>query len=238
MELNLVNAETGHVQLGDLCRGLNFKFQNYKGTCHAKAAYYFIAESSPKELRLKPATMAQRAGLVVLLTIAAIAFHEFGHFIVYWIGGCPVRITLQSVRPIGNVSAPLNDLALAAGPAFSLIAAVVCLVLARRRPSFFWVTAAFTNATLRLFPLIMDVLRVFEKAAPFSDEGNLAIAIMTNPAGRVILLLGVFAVFLWLTVLVARLYDFVKHSTAKAVGIYLLSLLSGIAIVLIDELLH
>jgi hypothetical protein len=182
--------------------------------------------------------MAQRAGLVALLTIAAIAFHEFGHFIVYWIGRCPVRISLQSVRPIGYVSAPLNDLALAAGPAFSLIAAVVCLILARRRPSFFWVTAAFTNATLRLFPLIMDVLRVFEKAAPFSDEGDLAITITTNPAGRVVLLLGVFSVFLSLTVVVTRRYVFVKHFAAKVVGIYFLSLATGIAVVLIDELLH
>jgi hypothetical protein len=187
---------------------------------------------------LKPATTAQRAGLVALLTIAAIAFHEFGHFIVYRLGGCPVRITLQSVRPIGNVSAPLNDLALAAGPAFSLIAAVGCLALARRRPSFFWVTAAFTNASLRLFPLIMDILRVFEKAAPFSDEGNIAITITTNPAGRVILLLIVFGVFLSLTVVVARFYGFMKHTTAKVAGIYFLSLATGIAVVLIDELLH
>jgi hypothetical protein len=182
--------------------------------------------------------MAQRAGLVVLLTIAAIAFHECGHFIVYRLGGCPVRITLQSVRPIGDVSAPLNDLALAAGPAFSLIAGVVCLVLARRHPSFFWVTAAFTNATLRLFPLIIDVLRVFEKAAPFSDEGNIAITITPNPAGRLILLLIIFTVFLSLTVVVPRLYDFVKHCAAKVVGIYFLSLATGIAVVLIDELLH
>jgi hypothetical protein len=182
--------------------------------------------------------MAQRTGLVVLLTIVAIGFHEFGHYIVYRLGGCPVRITLQSVRPIGKVSAPLNDLALAAGPAFSLIAAAVGLVLAWRRPSFLWVTAAFTNATLRLFPLIMDVLRVFEKAAPFSDEGNLAITITTSPAGRVILLLGAFAIFLSLTLVVARLYGFVKHATAKVAGVYFLSLATGIAVVLIDELLH
>jgi hypothetical protein len=32
-----ITALTG--QLGDLCRNLNFKFQNLKGTCHAKAAY-------------------------------------------------------------------------------------------------------------------------------------------------------------------------------------------------------
>jgi len=65
------------------------------------------------------------------LSLAAIVFHELGHFIVYCLRGCPVRITLQSVRPIGNVSAPLNDLALASGPAFSLLAAIVCLLVAR-----------------------------------------------------------------------------------------------------------
>jgi hypothetical protein len=197
-----------------------------------------MAKALPTELRLKPAKMAQRASIVVLLTLAAIAFHELGHFIVYQLGGCPVRITLQSVRPIGNVSASLNDLALAAGPAFSLIAAIVCLLVARRRLSFFWVTAAFTNATLRLFPLTMDILRAIKKAEPFSDEGNLAITITTNPAGRVICLLGVFAVFLSLTVVVARLYNFERHRTAKAVGIYFLSLAAGIAIVLIDESLR
>jgi hypothetical protein len=37
---------------------------------------------------------------------------------------------------------------------------------------------------------------------------------------------------------VARLYGFVKHSAAKVVGIYSLSLATGIAVVLIDELLH
>jgi hypothetical protein len=182
--------------------------------------------------------MAQRAGIVVLLTLVAIAFHELGHFVVYQLGGCPVRITLQSVRPIGNVSASLNDLALAAGPAFTLIAAIVCLLVARHRPSFFWVTAAFTNATLRLFPLTMDVLRAIKKAVPFSDEGNLAITITPSPAGRVIPLLGVFAVFLLLSVVIARLYDFQRHRTAKVVGIYILSLAACIAIVLIDELLR
>jgi hypothetical protein len=57
------------------------------------------------ELRLKARTTAQRVGIVVLLTLASIAFHEFGHFVVYRLEDCPVRITLQSVRPIGNVSA-------------------------------------------------------------------------------------------------------------------------------------
>lgn len=188
---------------------------------------------------MKSTAVAQRLGIVVLITLASIAFHEFGHFVVYRLGGCPVQITLQSVRPIGNVTAPLNRLALSAGPAFSLIAAVVCLLVARRSPNFFWVTSAFINAaTLRLFPLTMDVFRAIEKAAPFSDEGNLVIAITTNPTGRVILLLGIFAVFLLLTVVVARLYDFNKHRAAKVAGVYFLSLAVAIGVVLIDEWLR
>jgi hypothetical protein len=184
------------------------------------------------------ATVAQRFGIVVLLAIVSIVFHDFGHFTVYRLAGCPVRVTLQSVRPIGNVSAPLNLLALAAGPAFSLIAAVLCLLVAWRRPSFFWVTAAFTNATLRLFPLAMDIVQAIEKTVPFSDEGDVVIAITTNPAARAILLLSVFAVFLSLTVVVARRYSFEKHRAAKSVGIYLLSLAVGIAVLFIDEMLH
>lgn len=187
---------------------------------------------------MKSTSTAERAGIVVLLSLASIAFHELGHFIVYRLGGCPVRITLQSVRPIGDVSAALNNLALAAGPAFSLIAGVTLLLVAFRRPSFFWVTAAFTNASLRLFPLVMDISRAIKKAQPFSDEGNLVLAITTNPAGRVILLLAIFTVFLSLTIVVARRYNFEKHGTAKVVGIYFLSLAVGIAVVLIDELLR
>jgi hypothetical protein len=187
---------------------------------------------------VKSATVAQRLGIVVLLAMVSIAFHESGHFIVYRLAGCPVRITLQSVRPTGNVSGPLNLLALAAGPSFSLIAAVLCLLLARRRPGFFWVTAAFTNATLRLFPLVLDIVQAIEKTTPFSDEGDVVLAITTSPGARVALLLGVFAVFLSLTVVVSRCYRFEKHRAAKIVGIYLLSLAVGIAIVLIDEMLH
>jgi hypothetical protein len=53
-----------------------------------------------------------------------------------------------------------------------------------------------------------------------------------------ILLLGVFAVFLSMTIVVARLYNFEKHRDAKVVGIYFLSLAACIAVVLIDELLR
>jgi hypothetical protein len=187
---------------------------------------------------VKSATVAQRFGVIVLLAIVSIAFHEFGHFTVYRLAGCPVRITLQSVRPIGHVNASLNLVALAAGPAFSLIGAVLCLLLAWRRPGFFWITAAFTNSTLRLVPLVIDVTQAIEKTTPFSDEGDVVLAITTNPVARAFILLGVFAVFLSLTVVVARRYRFEKHRVAKIVGIYLLSLAVGIAILLIDQMLH
>lgn len=88
---------------------------------------------------MKSPSAAQRVGMVVLLTLASIALHETGHFLVYKIGGYPVRITLQSVRPIGQVNPELDHVALAAGPGFSAIVAVICLLIARNRPSFFCV---------------------------------------------------------------------------------------------------
>jgi hypothetical protein len=181
--------------------------------------------------------LARRSAIVVILTLASIAVHECGHFLVYKIAGYPVQITLQSVQPIGYVNPRLNYVALAAGPAFSLIAAVSCLLIARRRPSFIWATAAFTNATLRIFPLTMDLLRAIKGAKPFSDEGNVAIAMTTLPGGRATLVLGVMAIFVCLSVIAARHYHFEKHQVAKSVTIYLLSLSVGIAVVVVDELL-
>ena len=67
--------------------------------------------------------------------------------------------------------------------------------MAWHRSSFFWVTAAFTNATLRLFPLVMDIIQAIAKATPFSDEGDVVLAMTTNPAARAVLLLGILAVF-------------------------------------------
>jgi hypothetical protein len=89
-----------------------------------------------------------------------------------------------------------------------------------------------------LFPLVLDIVQAIEKTTPFSDEGDVVLAITTSPGARVALLLGVFAVFLSLTVVVSRCYRFEKYRAAKIVGIYLLSLAVGIAIVLIDEMLH
>jgi hypothetical protein len=186
---------------------------------------------------VKSPSVAQRAGMIVLLTLVSIALHETGHFLVYKIGGYPVRITLQSVRPIGQVSPQLDHVALAAGPGFSAIVAVICLLIARNRPSFFWVTAAFTNATLRLFPLTMDVFRAISNAKPFSDEGDVALAITTHPAGRALLVVGAIAIFVLLGVMAARRYGFEKHRVTKSVGVYLLSLSIGIAVVVVDELL-
>lgn len=187
---------------------------------------------------MKSGTIAYRLSIVVLLAVVSIALHEFGHFTVYRLAGYPVHVTLQSVRPIGSVNARLNLVALAMGPAFSFIAAVICLLVARRRPSFFWVTAAFTNATLRLFPLVLDMIQAIMKTRPFSDEGDVVIAITTNPAARAIILLGIFAVFFVLAIVIARRYSFEKYRAAKSVGIYLLSLAVGIAILLIDLVLH
>jgi hypothetical protein len=64
----------------------------------------------------------------------------------------------------------------------------------------------------------LDVFQAIEKTTPFSDEGDVVIAITTNPGARAALLLGVFAVFLSLTLVVARRYRFEKHRAAKSVG--------------------
>jgi hypothetical protein len=107
---------------------------------------------------VKP-SFVRRVGIIVLLSLVSIALHELGHYTVYKFANIPVHITLQSVRPIAPVSGPVAVLGLAAGPVFSLITAVACLLIARHRPSFLWVTAAFTNATLRLFPCALDLAR-------------------------------------------------------------------------------
>jgi hypothetical protein len=182
--------------------------------------------------------MLRRAFVVVVLTLAAIALHEFGHFLVYRLGGCPVAITLQSVRPAAAVDASLDGWAKAAGPALSLAAGYVCLVLARRRPSFTWATAALTNSSLRLFPLVMDVVRAVKGAAPFSDEGDVAGALAATSAGRLSTLAMPIALSVLLTVLAAREYDFRSHRILKVTGIYLLSLAVGISVVILDELLR
>jgi hypothetical protein len=182
--------------------------------------------------------LLRRASVVVLLTLVSIALHEFGHFLVYRLGGCPVAVTLQSVRPAAPVGASLDGWAKAAGPALSLLAGSVCLLLARRRPSFTWATASLTNSSLRLFPLVMDVVRAAKGAAPFSDEGDVARALAATAVGRLSVLAVPMAVSVLLTVLAAREYDFRSHRVLKATGIYLLSLVVGISVVILDELMR
>jgi hypothetical protein len=179
-----------------------------------------------------------RVGIVALLTIASIAIHEFGHFVVYRLAGYPVHITLQSVHAVGYVDPNLDRWAKVAGPALSLVAAAICLVVARRRPSFAWTTASFTNASLRLFPLAMDVSRAFKGAPAFSDEGEVALALTSAISGRLVLLAIPITVFLLLTALAAREYHFQRRGLLKSVGIYLFSLSIGVGVVIIDELLR
>jgi hypothetical protein len=187
---------------------------------------------------LAVALILRRASVVVVLTLVSIALHEFGHFLVYRLGGSPVAVTLQSVHPVAPVDASLDGWAKSAGPALSLAAGAVCLLLARRRPSFAWATAALTNSSLRLFPLVMDVVRAAKGAAPFSDEGDVARALAATAVGRLSLLALPIALSVLLTVLAAREFQFRSHRMIKATGIYLLSLVVGISVVILDELLR
>lgn len=183
-------------------------------------------------------SLAGRLGIVALLSLVSIPLHEFGHYTVYRLAGIPVHITLQSVRPVAPVSGPIGVLGSAAGPAFSLIAALISLVVAQYHPGFFWATAAFTNATLRLFPCSLDLLRAVQKDTPFSDEGDIALAVTHSPITRVLVILGVLVVAAVLAVLAARQYSFPKYKALKVIGIYLLSLAVGICVVLVDGMLH
>jgi hypothetical protein len=132
---------------------------------------------------LKP-SLAQRVGIIVLLSLVSNPLHELGHYAVYKLDTVPVHITLQSVRPIAPISGPVAVLGLAGGPAFSLVAALACLLIARHRPGFFWATAAFTNATLRLFPCAMELVRALRGTTPFSDEGDIAVALTHSSTAR------------------------------------------------------
>jgi hypothetical protein len=183
-------------------------------------------------------SFAHRVCIVVLLSIVSIPLHELGHYTVYKIANIPVHATFQSVRPITPISGPVALLGLVAGPAFSLIAALACLLVVQHRPSFFWATAAFTNATIRLFPCAMDLLRVFQGTTPFSDEGDFALALSHSSIARSVVILCFFAVAAILTVLAAQQYRFQKYSTLKVLGIYLPSLAVGIGVLIVDELLH
>lgn len=195
---------------------------------------YFSVTTGGNELN----PSLRRLGVIVLLSLMSIPLHELGHYTVYRLTDIPVHITLQSVRPITSISGPIAVLGLAAGPAFSVVAALACLLIAQQRPGFFWATAAFTNASIRLVPCAMDLLRAFSGGAPFSDEGDIAVALTHSVVARCLLILCVFAVSAILTVLAAHQYHYQKHSMLKVLGIYLLSLGVGIGVVLVDGLLH
>ena len=174
----------------------------------------------------------------MFLSLVSIPLHELGHYTVYRLANIPVHMTLQSVRPVTPISGPVAILGLAAGPTFSLVAALACLLIAQHRPGFFWPTAAFTNATIRLFPCAMDLQRAVSGGPPFSDEGDVAVALTHSLAARGLLILCVFAAAATLTVFAARQYHFQKHSILKVLGIYILSLGVGIGVLLVDGLLY
>jgi hypothetical protein len=114
---------------------------------------------------------------------------------------------------------------------------VVLLVIARRHGSFVWATAAFTNASLRLFPLTMDLGRAFRGAPPFSDEGELMSTLTPSITGRVSGLLAVWLVFGALSFLPARTFPFGRRPWLGVAAVYLGSLTVGIGAAVADELL-
>ena len=187
---------------------------------------------------MRASSFMARAALLALLTFAAIAIHEIGHFLVYWGAGIPVRITLQSVHAAEPVPAALDHWALAAGPVLSVVAAAAFLLAARARPGFFWASAAFTNASLRLFPMAFDIVRALKGGRPFSDEGSIALAWTPAPLGRALLLSVPAIVYLALTALAARSYRFATRPLLRILGVYVYTVAIGICVVLVDELLH
>ena len=103
--------------------------------------------------------------------------------------------------------------------------------------TFVWATAAFTQASLRLFPLGFDLVRAIRGAVPFSDEGELARAVSGAVPIRVALVLVCCAVFGTLSVLAARTFPFRRRRWLGVAAVYLGSLAVGIGAVLADELL-
>lgn len=179
---------------------------------------------------------ADRVGIVVLLSLGAILLHECGQLILYQLSGVPVRITLQSVRPVGSVGPMVDLLGKLAGPVASWGAAVG-LLFGVERSGFAWRTAAFTNASLRLFPTAMDLWRAGKGAPAFSDEGEIALALSGTPAGRGAVVSCALLISGVLTVVAAKRYGFRSHVLLKSIGTYGLSLACGIVVVIVDELI-
>lgn len=180
--------------------------------------------------------IVRRALAVAGLSAAAIVLHELGHRAVFFLTGTPARMGFQRVDPTVPVSHSLWLWGKAGGPVLTLVLAVVLLAISRRRDSFAWATAAFTNASLRLFPLTMDLVRAIRGAPPFSDEGELVSALTPSIGGRVSVLLVVWLVFGILSLLAARTFPF-RHRWLGVSAVYLGSLAVGIGAAVADELL-
>jgi len=179
----------------------------------------------------------RRAGIVVLLSAVAIEVHEFGHRAVFWLTGTPARMGFQRVDPTVPVSHALWLWGKAGGPLVTLVLSAVLVAVARRHRTFAWATAAFTQASLRLFPLAFDLARAVRGAAPFSDEGELALAVSTAVPVRVALVAIACAVFATLTVLAARTFPAGRRRWLGVAAVYLGSLAVGIGAAIADDLL-
>ncbi len=179
----------------------------------------------------------RRAGIVILLSAVAIELHELGHRVVFLLSGTPARMGFQRVDPTVPVSQALWLWGKAGGPLVTLILSVVFVAVARRRGTFAWATAAFTQASLRLLPLTLDLLRALRGAAPFSDEGELARAVSSAVPVRVTLVLVAWGVFGTLSFLAARSFPFRRRRWLGVTAVYLGSLAVGIGAALADELL-
>jgi hypothetical protein len=175
--------------------------------------------------------------MVVFLSAAAIELHELGHRTVFWLTGTPARMGFQRVDPTVAVSEGLRLWGKLGGPLVTLCLAVGLLLVARRRPSFFWATAAFTNASLRLLPLSFDLGRAIQGAHPFSDEGDLALGLTAAPLGRAVLVLAPWLAFAALSLLAGRTFPFARHRWWKVLGVYAISLVVDVGAVVLDDLL-
>jgi hypothetical protein len=179
----------------------------------------------------------RRAGVVILLSAVAIELHELGHRAVFFLTGTPARMGFQRVDPTVPVSQALWLWGKAGGPLVTLVLAVAFVAVARRRGTFGWATAAFTQASLRLFPLTLDLLRAVRGAPPFSDEGELARAVSGAVPVRVALLLVAWGIFGVLSFLAAGTFPFRRRRWLGVTAVYLGSLAVGIGAALADELL-
>lgn len=182
------------------------------------------------------ARAATRVGIVLLLSTAAVEAHELGHRTVFWLTETPARMGFQRVDPTVPVTAAIRLWGKLGGPLVSLCLAILFLMIAQRRPSFAWATAAFSNASLRVLPCSIDLVRALRGDRTFSDEGDLALGLTSSPAGRAALVLVWWLPFVALTLLSARAFPFERHRWLKVSGVYVLSLAVGIGAVLLDDL--